>query len=246
MDDRVSVGAGPGQPTPPSVEPPDSVLRRTWRGIRARIFSGLLLVLPILITFWAVYWLYSSLERYLIDPLALMLLWKIRGHENDTQLPAWFESYVATVIAIIIALLLLYLLGFFVRSRLQRGIDWVLLRLPFVSVVYSGVRNVFQALDNQRGQQRRPQRVVMISQPGSGLKMAGFVTGTSRDEATGKSILCVYVPTAPVPTNGFLFLVPEEEVTNLNWTPEQTLQTIISGGFTAPPEIGYSPGAVPK
>jgi uncharacterized membrane protein len=42
-----------------------------------------------------------------------------------------------------------------------------------------------------------------------------------------------------VPTNGFLFLVPEEEVTNLDWTPEQTLQTIISGGFTAPPEIGY-------
>jgi uncharacterized membrane protein len=49
----------------------------------------------------------------------------------------------------------------------------------------------------------------------------------------------VYVPTTPVPTSGYFLLVPEEEVTELNWTSEQALQAVISAGLTAPPEVGY-------
>ncbi len=74
------------------------------------------------------------------------------------------------------------------------------------------------------------------------MKAAAFVTATSRDIKTQKSLLCVYVPQSPLPTNGFLLVVPEEEVTELNWGPDQTLQTLISGGFTAPEEISYSGG----
>jgi uncharacterized membrane protein len=40
-----------------------------------------------------------------------------------------------------------------------------------------------------------------------------------------------------------LLLVPEEEATELNWSPEQTLQAIISGGLTAPPEVRYGKAA---
>jgi uncharacterized membrane protein len=42
-----------------------------------------------------------------------------------------------------------------------------------------------------------------------------------------------------VPTSGFFLLVPEEEVTELNWTTEQTLQAIMSGGLTCPREVSY-------
>src|SRR5262249_58219061 len=66
-----------------------------------------------------------------------------------------------------------------------------------------------------------------------------FVTGTCRDLETQKVILCVYVPTTPVPTSGYFLLVPEEETTELNWSMEQTLQTIVSGGLTAHSEVRY-------
>jgi uncharacterized membrane protein len=215
-----------------------TVGRRAWHAIRARIFGGLLLVLPILVTFWVIHWLYSGLETYVIDPLAQLVLWKVQGRQPETELPPWFEMYAAPLIALLVVLLLLYGLGFFVRSRLRRVLDWFLLRLPVISVVYNGVRKVMQALEGQPGRQR-PQRAVLVAFPHPGMRVPAFVTGTCRDVETQKVILCVYVPTTPVPTSGYFLLVPEDEVTELNWTPEQALQAIISAGLTAPPEVRY-------
>jgi uncharacterized membrane protein len=197
-----------------------------------------MLVLPILITLWVIYWLYSVLEKYLIDPLALLLLRQVRGGQSDSQLPFWFETYAAPLIAIFAALLLLYGLGFFVHSRLRRALDWALLRVPVVSVVYDAVRKVFGALERQPGQ-HRPQRVVLVAFPHPGMRVPAFVTSTCRDVETRKALLCVYVPTTPVPTSGYFLIVPEDEVTELDWTPDQTLQAIISAGLAAPPEVRY-------
>src|SRR5262245_1867361 len=83
-------------------------LRRAWHNIRARMLAGLMLVLPILITLWLLYWLYSTLEKFVIDPLALLVLWKVGGGPPGSTLPHWFETYAAPVVAIVLALLLLY------------------------------------------------------------------------------------------------------------------------------------------
>jgi uncharacterized membrane protein len=199
-----------------------------------------MLVAPVLITLWVIYWLYSGLEKNVIDPLARLVLWKVRGGNPDAELPAWFETFAAPLIAVAVVLGLLYTLGFFVHSRLRGGVDWILLRVPVISVIYNGVGKVFQTLSRQRGEPR-PQRVVLVAFPHPGTRVPAFVTSTCRDVETGKVILCVYVPTTPVPTSGYLLLVPEDEVTELDWTPEQAVQTIISGGLTAPPEVRYFP-----
>jgi uncharacterized membrane protein len=214
------------------------MLSRAWHSIRNRILGGLLFVLPILITLWVVYWLYAALEGYVIGPLARLLLWKVQLGEPDTELPFWLEHIAAPLVAILVTLALLYGLGFIVHSRLRRIIDWLLLRVPGVSVVYNGLRKVMQSLDRQPGQQR-PQRVVLVAFPHPGTKVPAFVTGTCRDVATGKTLLCVYVPTTPVPTSGFFLLVPEEEATELDWTAEEALQAIVSAGLTAPPEVRF-------
>ena len=253
MDATPTAASGPPVTTDPQAGPAPGALRRAWHGIRGRVLGGLLLVLPILITLWVIYWLYSSLEKYVIDPLALLVLWLVQGRRPDTELPFWFETYAAPLIAIVIALVVLYSLGFFVRSRVRRVIDGVLLRVPVISIVYNGVRKVFQALERQRGQQRL-QRPVLVAFPHPGMRAPAFVTATCRDIETQKVLLCVFVPTAPMPASGFLLLVPEEEVTELNWSGEQTLQAILSIGLTAPAEVPYSgtrlatevsPGAAP-
>jgi uncharacterized membrane protein len=207
-----------------------------WQRTKGRMIGGLLIVLPILISLWVIHWLYSNLETRVIDPLALLVLWKFR--QADAELPYWFETYAAPVIAIVLVLVLLYFLGFFVHSRLRRAVDWILLRVPVMSGVYDGVRNVFQSLERQRGS-KRSQRVVLIQFPHPGMRAAAFVTATCRDIETQKTLLVVYVPQSPLPTNGHLLLIPEEDTTELNWTSEQTLQTLISGGFTAPSEVSY-------
>jgi len=212
--------------------------RGGWWSIRARMLGGLVLVFPILITLWVVFWIYSTLERYVIDPLARLVLWKGRQGLFDAELPYWFETYAAPVIAIVIALALLYCLGFLARSRLRQAIDWALLRVPVISVIYDAARQVFQSLERQQGQQR-PQRVVLITFPHPGVKAPAFVTATCQDSETQRELLCVFIPTSPMPTSGFFLLVPKEEVTELNWSSEQALQAIISIGLTAPPHVRY-------
>jgi uncharacterized membrane protein len=71
------------------------------------------------------------------------------------------------------------------------------------------------------------------------MKAPAFVTSECLEETTGKVILCVYVPTTPVPTSGYMLMIPEEDVVTLNWDLEETLQAIVSGGITVPPRVTY-------
>jgi uncharacterized membrane protein len=238
MDAKLTTIPGPPGPPGPPTSPTPSALRSAWLSIRGRILGGLLLVLPVLITLWVVYWLYAFLHLYLIDPLARLVLWKVRQGQPDADLPPWFKDYAAPLIGVGTALLLLYGLGFFVSSRLRRVLDAVMLRVPGVSTVYNAVQQVFQTLNRQGGQQR-PQRAVLVPFPHPGMKAPAFVTSSCRDIDTGKVILCVYVPTTPVPTSGYFLMIPEEDVVELSWSSEQALQTIISGGLTAPPDVRY-------
>jgi uncharacterized membrane protein len=223
----------PAHPAPPPA-PPRTFVQR----VRDRLLAGLLVVLPIVITVWLIGWLYAGLDAYVIEPAAGLLLWKVRNSRGQEELPAWFEFYAAPLIALLVIVAVLYVAGLLAQSRLRRGLDWLLLRVPIVSIVYDAVRNVLQCFDKP-SQQAQPQRLVLIGFPHPGMRLPAFVTSTCRDIRTQKTLLCVYVPTTPVPTSGFFLMVPEEEVTELNWSTEQTLQAIISGGLTAPPEVSY-------
>jgi hypothetical protein len=84
----------------PQGDPAPAAPRTAWRAIWGRIIGGLVLVLPIVITFWVLYWLYSFPQAYVIDPLAQVLLWLVRGRQPGGELPYWFETYAAPVIAV--------------------------------------------------------------------------------------------------------------------------------------------------
>lgn len=222
-----------------------SIVGALWRSVRRRILAGLLLVLPVFITFLVVHWLYSTLRGYVIIPLGELVLWKVLRLQPDADLSFWFTHVGAPAIAILIALVILYILGFFARSRLKLVVDSLLLRMPVVSSVHNAVRQIFQTFDRQ-GKQQMSQRVVLVPFPHPGMKAPAFVTSSCRDAATQRTLLCVYVPTTPVPTSGYFLLFPEEDVTELNWTYEQALQAIISGGLTSPEVVSYYPASVDR
>ncbi|QDU96875.1 DUF502 domain-containing protein [Lignipirellula cremea] len=246
----------PTQADPPPTEPeaPTSAsfpfFHSVFRFIRMRVVQGLFLALPVAITFWILHWLYRMLRDVLIDPMAVVVRWlslqiwydptKLdQAAEQAAELPAWFDYYAAPLIALVFILGLLYFFGMFFQSRLHRLLDWILLRVPVVTHIYSAVRKVFVALQEQQTNSSRFQRVVLVTFPHTGMKAPGFVTSTCRDRLTGKKILCVYVPTTPVPTSGYMLLVPEEEVSDLSWDLNETLQAIVSGGISVPKDVDY-------
>lgn len=228
---------------PPARTPPDGSARRSALGaalarIRRQIVAGLLLVLPIVVTFWIVYWLYTTLELYVISPAARLLVYLIEGRRPGMELPAWFAGFVAPLIGIIGVALLLYFFGAVARSRLAGLIDSLLLQVPVVKVIYNAVSRVFQSIKGQ-GELTRFKRVVLVSFPHPGMRVPGFVTSSCRDVDTQRTILCVYVPTTPVPTSGYMLLVPEDEVSELDWNLEETVQAVVSFGLTAPDHVRF-------
>ena len=208
--------------------------------IRTRIVSGLILALPIVLTFWIIYWLYSSLKQLILDPIAWAITYLLNVNEIG-DLPRWWNQFAAPLVSIILVLLVLYVLGLIVHSRLHRAVDWVLLRLPLVTTIYKAIRNVFHSLENQ-AQSSRFQRVVLVEFPHPGMRSLAFVTNSLLDATTGKTILCVCVLTGVVPPAGFTLFVPEEGVTDLGWSVNQALQAILSGGITVPSVIPFSGG----
>jgi uncharacterized membrane protein len=72
------------------------------------------------------------------------------------------------------------------------------------------------------------------------MKALGLVTRSFVDEDTGEELAAVYVPTAPNPTGGYLEIVPVGELVPLDWTVDEAMSFVLSGGTTAPDRIRFS------
>ena len=219
--------------------PGTKFIRAVGNALKSRIVSGVILALPIALTFWIIYQLYLVLNTALNYPAKVVryLLGLRPGFDPDS---AWLQ-WVSPLIAMILVLSLLYILGLFARSWVHRTIDWTLLHVPVVTTIYKAIRNVFQSLDNQL-QGNSFKRVVLIPYPFEGSKVLGFVTKTLSDATTGQSIACVCVLTGVMPPAGITLFVPEENVVDVDWTVNQAIQAIVSGGITIPSVIHYTRG----
>jgi uncharacterized membrane protein len=220
-------------------------LAAVFSSVRARLLSGLIFSLPIVITFWIVYWIFMTIERFVLTPLA-GLVNRIHALMLDNpalvELPRWWFNIASPLLAIFLALGFLYILGLIFRSWVYRTLEWFLLHVPIVATIYKAVRNVIESLGSQLSGSGQFKRVVLVEFPHPGARSLGLVTNSLRDVATGRTILTVCVLTGVMPPTGFTLFVPEDSVTNVAWSVNETLQSIVSGGITAPPTIHYFHG----
>ncbi len=207
------------------------------RRLRNRVIAGLFVILPLYITYEIVRWLYELLYGYAMGPIAYGLRSVLFQGEKG-----YYLEFVSGLLALFVVLAILMVAGVFAKSRLLRFTDWLLNKVPGVNMVYRVVSNVFEAISASQSTQDF-KRVVLVSFPHPGMKVPAFVTSECIDETTGKTILCIYVPTTPVPTSGYMLLVPEEDVVPLDWGLEETLQAIVSGGITVPKTVNWQRAA---
>lgn len=252
----MSIPAPP--PKPETAEPGDQDSHQhlsLFKTLRNRMVQGLFVALPLLVTFFVLKWLYDMLYGYIIRPISSVLYtyWLSSDlAENGKQqflgkdLQYWMENIFAPIAALLVVFGLLFLSGMFFRSRLHRFSDWVLTNVPGVGTIYSSVKNVIDAIHRSQQETGKFQRTVLVHFPHVGMKVPAFVTSSCVDADTREKILCVYVPTTPIPTSGYMLLVPESEVIDLDWTLQETLQAIVSGGITVPSSVRYGdlPGKI--
>ncbi|MFP5406149.1 MAG: DUF502 domain-containing protein [Gammaproteobacteria bacterium] len=206
--------------------------------MRRLLLIGLLTAMPLVVTWLVFSFLFGQLSR-VGGPGVLALsraLYPMAPDAAQWLLQSWFQSFAAAVITP----LLLVLLGWF-SSRLlgQRIIGWaeaLLERVPLVAAVYGATKRFVATL---RECPAGVQRVVLIEFPSPDMKTIGFVTKVMRDQTTGEALAAVYVPTAPNPTSGYIEIVPLSKVVSTDWSMDEAMTFVMTGGANAPDTITF-------
>ena len=195
---------------------------------RRYFVAGVVFFAPIGITIWAIAWIVNWLDN-LILPHVLKLL--IPGLEEPPPLP---------LVGLLFTFFVIILLGVIARhlfgGEFVRAWERLLGRVPVARNIYSGVKQLFEAIFSP-GQRSRFNRVVLVEYPRKGIYALAFTTGPARgvlQEATEKQMINCFLPTTPNPTSGFYLLVPEDEIVEANMSVEDAFKLVMSAGLVTP------------
>jgi uncharacterized membrane protein len=224
--------------------------RQNWRAqedktrsmlakIRRNLVAGILTAIPILVTVWVISFLVSVLVAIGSPIVRACVSWL--PIQSPTLALGFSAPWVQGTISVAIVLAALYVLGEIATAvagrRLLGAFDYLMARIPIVQSIYGAARQLVTSFQTRPGSS---QRVVLIEFPSPQMKTVGLVTRIFNDAETGEEIAAVYVPTTPNPTSGYMELVPTSRLVMLDWTINEAMTFIMSGGAAAPSKLHYS------
>ncbi len=201
--------------------------------IRKWLLAGLLVIVPIALTFWVVEWIVVKLDKTLnILPAA----W------HPEKLLGMYIPGLGLILALGVLLLVGAAASNFFGRKLVQWWDQILNRIPVVRSIYSTVKQVSDTLFSDSGNAFR--KAVLVQWPREGVWTIAFVTGAPSGQvgqhlsAQGSGeFLSVYVPTTPNPTGGYFVLLPSADCLELSMSVDDALKYIISMGVVMPDAV---------
>jgi uncharacterized membrane protein len=210
---------------------------------RRSFLAGLAVVLPGVITLAIVKWLFGTISSF-TDSLLFFLPSTITHEDNGLGPVHWYWSVLALAVAAVMVTIIGVLARYYIGKRMIDLADSLMLRVPVLNKIYGTIKQVDQAFSS--GKKSSFQTVVLVEYPREGIYSVGFITSEQSDEVDekmGKKCVRIFIPTTPIPTGGFLIIVPEEKVIRLNMSVPDGLKYIISIGaisqerLPAPPPL---------
>jgi len=209
------------------------VFSQLKKDVRKRLITGLLLILPVYVTFFVVKFLFGFVGGTLA-PVIKKLLQFLGVALPKTTL----DEFIITFFGLILTFIALYFIGIFAANVVGKFFihyfENLLTKTPIVKSIYSSVKQIIHAVSLPGKQSFK--RVVLVDFPREGTKSIGFVTGDISYNNKEK-LICVFIPTTPNPTTGFLLYLPETAVTDTNLTIEDAFKTLFSAGLLTPKDL---------
>ncbi|WP_411851709.1 DUF502 domain-containing protein [Stenotrophomonas sp. LGBM10] len=205
-----------------------------------RLFlTGLLTLLPIWLT-WVVvkfvFVLLSGISSPVVVPLSAQIAASFPHYLGWIKVE-WMQNLIGLGATLLVILSVGVLSRRVIGQRLLRWFGAVIRRIPLASIIYDSAKKLLDMLQTEPGS---TQRVVLIDFPHRDMKSVGLVTRVIREQGTDRELAAVYVPTTPNPTSGYLEIVPVELLTPTDWTVDQAMSFIISGGAVAPESVPFT------
>ena len=190
---------------------------------------GALTLAPLLVTAWLAIFLFdltAALGAALLRPITPWIVPE--------------AVFSAKVFRVVVALAVLAgagaLVGSAVGRRIGEAANHLIDRTPVVKTVY---RSVEKLLHSFRTDEDDARNVVLIEFPSPEMKAVGLVTRRFTAADTGEALAAVYVPTTPNPSSGYIEIVPVDRLVWLDWSAQEAIQFIMSGGVVGPDHIRY-------
>lgn len=178
----------------------------TWKRDAA---SGLVILVPIVVTLYVVYWLYAQIAG-------------IPVLQRTVENPA-----LRVLVVLLVFILLVFAVGYMMRTALGGYVEGILdnlaNRLPGLRIVYNASKMAVETALTGTDQLQSPVKL----EPIEGYRMTAFKTGKTTDD--GREM--VFMPTAPNITTGYVIELPPEELIETDESVEDALTRILSAGF---------------
>jgi len=200
---------------------------------RANFFAGLAVVMPGIISVGALVWIFGTVAAF-TDTLLFFLPHQLTHQDGGAGKMWWYWSLAAFVLAVVLVCLVGLAARNYFGKRMIEWADTIIMHIPLLNKIYGATKQVNDALVT--GNKNSFKTVVLIQFPHPGSYSLGFLTSEDAEIQVNpaEKLVCVFVPTTPNPTSGFLMLVPDEKVTRLKMSVADGLKYIISLGAIAP------------
>ena len=197
-------------------------MERAKGAIKKTFFTGLVVVIPILITAFALYWLFRILDGFLSPIIDQILGREIPG------------------LGILSEIVIIFLVGVVATNVLgSRILNWfqdLLMRAPVVKSIYPTIKQLVEAFHPSSSSSFK--KVVLVEYPKMGTYTLGFLTSEVSMKGTPqpRRLYSVYLPTNNLYI-GNVALFKEEDLIVTDFTVEEGLKIVLSGGTAFPPTI---------
>ena len=201
--------------------------------VRQNIIVGMLSFLPIWLTLSLLVFILSFISGQ-VDPLMDKLIATV-GLSDNGLLFLSEASILRTAIAFILVLVIFYFWGLLAKRWLGvkaiQFVDSIMDRIPVAKPIYRAAKGMMTSI---QGNDKLSKKVVFVDYPMPGIRAVAFLTKTYFEPKLKEEVAVVFIPMGPAPTTGYVHIVSKHLVTETDWSVEDALSFIISGGTKIP------------
>jgi len=194
------------------------------RHFKKSIISGLILIVPLVITVLVIRSIFTFLDSLLLPYL-------------QPYLGKWIRI---PGVGIVVTFATIYFIGLMVsnfigKKFVQKG-ELFLLKIPIAKSIYGSVKQIIETFTFKEEEQSG-KKVVMVEYPKENVWSIGLVNGEINHPASNEKMYNILILASINPTSGFFIIVPQHKVLELNISVEEAMKWIVSGGIVTPDRL---------
>jgi uncharacterized membrane protein len=212
----------PLSPLDPLPQAPDSMPVKLFKFF----IQGLLVITPVGITMFAIYWLFTTVDGFLPNLIHSFFPELLPADQNGyvRRIPGW-----GFIVTLLLVTVIGWLSRFFLIGKVMQQVDKSIEKTPGVKFIYVSVKDLVQAF---AGNKKKFDRPVLVNVDGDDVWRIGFITQTDAHHFKMPDHVVVYVPHSYA-ISGITYLVPRSKVRPAyNTSAADAMKFTVTGGVT--------------